>query len=306
MNDNLNLVEILKDCPSSTKLYSTVFGEVEFDHIENNSKYPIIIKTERCGIDRFSIDGKRFVDCGECVLFPSKGQRDWSKFNPKKKDFVPPCKFKDGDIVATKDGSQVFILKRDDSNGKGYCYTGYNFNYDEPFHAGVWCFSRFATEGEKRKFFDAIKLKGYKWNAETKTLEKLVKPKFKVRDKIIFVPMKYMVDFRAKGTISEITNDKYIFTDGSYMFISNQNNWKLDQDKFDPKTFKAFDKILVRDDCESVWQCDIFSHINYGLEMFCYKCMGCSYKYCIPYNDDTKHLVGKTENAPEYYRYWED
>ena len=26
----------------------------------------------------------------------------------------------------------------------------------------------------------------------------------------------------------------------------------------------------------------------------------------IPYNDDTKHLIGTTENAPFYYRYWED
>ena len=28
--------------------------------------------------------------------------------------------------------------------------------------------------------------------------------------------------------------------------------------------------------------------------------------YCIPYNDDTKHLVGTEEEAPEYYRYWEN
>ena len=80
MNENLNLVEILKDCPSGTKLYSTVFGEVEFDSIENNSTYPIIIKSKYYGVDRLSIDGKRFVDCGECTLFPSKEQRDWSKF----------------------------------------------------------------------------------------------------------------------------------------------------------------------------------------------------------------------------------
>ena len=31
-----------------------------------------------------------------------------------------------------------------------------------------------------------------------------------------------------------------------------------------------------------------------------------AYTYCIPYNDDTKHLVGTTEEAPEYYRYWKD
>lgn len=30
------------------------------------------------------------------------------------------------------------------------------------------------------------------------------------------------------------------------------------------------------------------------------------YDYCIPYNEDTKHLVGKSEDAPVFYRYWED
>ena len=45
MNENLNLVEILKDCPNGTKLYSSVFGEVELDHIDTScSNYPIIIR----------------------------------------------------------------------------------------------------------------------------------------------------------------------------------------------------------------------------------------------------------------------
>ena len=28
--------------------------------------------------------------------------------------------------------------------------------------------------------------------------------------------------------------------------------------------------------------------------------------YCIPFNDDTKHLLDTNEEAPEFYRYWED
>lgn len=304
MNENLNLVEILKDCPNGTKLYSTTLGEVEFDHIENFSTYRIIIRSKHYGTERLTANGKMYSHCGECILFPSKEQRDWSKFNPKKEDFVPPCKFKDGDIVATRDGSQVFILKRDNSDGKGYCYTGYNFDYDEPFLAGMCYFSRLATEEEKRKFFDAIKLNGYKWNTETKTLEKLVKPKFKVGDKIVNVPMKYMADSRAKGTVSEITNDKYIFTDGSCMLISNQDNWKLDQDKFDLKTLKPFDKVLARLNKQGIWYCELLSFVEGDTNLV--KCCGAYYQYCIPYNEDTKHLVGTTEEAPEYYRYWED
>ena len=53
------------------------------------------------------------------------------------------------------------------------------------------------------------------------------------------------------------------------------------------------------------WTCAIFSHIsdyNYG---FPCNCCDRVYRYCIPYNDETKHLVGTTDEAPEYYRYWE-
>ena len=133
---------------------------------------------------------------------------------------------------------------------------------------------------------------------------KLVEPKFKVGDKIVNVPMKYMGGSGAKGTISEITDDKYIFTDGSCMFISNQDNWKLDKDRFDPKTLKPFDKVLVRDSEKDKWDCELFSLMDENI-IHKFKCCGLfSYIYCIPYNDETKHLVGTTDEAPEYYRYW--
>ena len=59
----------------------------------------------------------------------------------------------------------------------------------------------------------------------------------------------------------------------------------------------------IRSDDE--WDCDIFSHIDQEYS-FPYVCIGQAWKCCIPYNDDTKHLVGTTEEAPEFYRYWED
>ena len=100
--------------------------------------------------------------------------------------------------------------------------------------------------------FKKIKEVGYKWNDETKTLEKRVKP------------------------------------------------------KFDPKTLKPFDKVLVRDSHNAVWSCKWFSHIMDLSKFYKYATTGCLYRYCIPYNEDTKHLVGTTEEAPEFYRYWED
>lgn len=191
MNENLNLVEILKDCPSGTKLYSTVFGYVEFVHVNISANHPIVIRLKDGTRKSFTVEGKLYITYdGECTLFPSKNQRDWSKFNPKKEGFITPCEFKDGDIVATNSGLQVFILQRPKSNKEGYFYIGYDFGLNDIFHAGECKFNRLSTEEEKQKLFDAIKKRGYKWNAETKTLEKFVEPKFNVGDWVVFIKSK--------------------------------------------------------------------------------------------------------------------
>ena len=76
------------------------------------------------------------------------------------------------------------------------------------------------------------------------------------------------------------------------------------KEKFDPKILKPFDKVIVRNGEE--WQCDFFSHMSGG-EIFNKRCIGFGDKtIVIPYNNETKHLVGTKEEAPEYYRYWED
>lgn len=80
---------------------------------------------------------------------------------------------------------------------------------------------------------------------------------------------------------------------------------KNDIERFDPSTLKPFDKVLVRDNRTDRWCCNFFSHINEYI-LYSYVCAGFGFKKCIPYNDDTKHLVGTTDEAPEYYRYWKD
>ena len=77
------------------------------------------------------------------------------------------------------------------------------------------------------------------------------------------------------------------------------------KDKFDPKTLKPFDRVLGRDCDNRIWKCNLFSHIT-EQDSFLYKCVGNAYIYCIPYNEETKHLVGTNNEAPEYYRYWEE
>lgn len=162
MNKNLNLVEILKDCPEGTKLYSTICGEVKFSHIENDEQ-PIVVETMTGYLIRLAQDG-RYFSCldGECTLYPSKDCRDWSKF---------------------------------------------------------------------------------------------IAPWYK-------------------------------------------------KEKFDPKTLKPFDKVLVRNFIISKWRCEHFSYFDNG-ELNPYMTTT-SYPFCIPYNDETKHLVGTTKEAPPYYKYWED
>ena len=83
----LNLCEILKHCPRGTRLYSTTFGYVNFKMLIPSSEYPIIVYCkDEINEKSFTVDGKFMKNYdAECTLFPSKDQRDWSKFNPQSK-----------------------------------------------------------------------------------------------------------------------------------------------------------------------------------------------------------------------------
>ena len=81
----------------------------------------------------------------------------------------------------------------------------------------------------------------------------------------------------------------------------------LKKERFNLKTLKPFDRVIARYTLNSKWRCTFFSHLIDD-ERCILKCITSDYAYpfCIPYNDETKHLVGTTEEAPDYYRYWED
>lgn len=418
MNENLNLAEILKDCPKGTKLYSTIFGEVEF--VDCDNLYQIVVAKESkyyCFTSEGAFIFKNIkYNLGECALFPSKDQRDWSKFNPKNEELVPPCEFKDGDILSYQcrylKNRSIYIYRYHKTLNTVY-YVALSGNTDPIFrinNKGKYALNgydhtvRFATEEEKQKLFDAIKEKGYKWNAETKTLEKLVEPKFKVGDwlcanelndyanniKIVnivdvfgkkrykisrdydsdldLVEFNFIEEHYHLWTIQDAKDGDVIFYDegwicifkcihgiwySSYCFITDDGEFhtgyeshavystihgnahpatkeqrdalmkamndagykwntetktleKLVESKFDPKTLQPFDKVLVRDDSLECWEAQLFSHIIKDENHFPYVCTNDSNRYCIPYNDDTKHLVGTTKEAPEFYRYWED
>ena len=162
MNENIDLTKILKDCPKGWKFYSDIYDEVTFWGF-SDLVYPIQLNTKNHGAKLLSEKGEEIIGNGKCILFPSKDQRDWSKFT------------------------------------------------------APW----------------------YK------------------------------------------------------------------KDKFDPKTLQPFDKVLVNDEPHTRWRCSFFSHIV-SHHSYPYVTIEQSYLFCIPYNDETKHLVGTRDEAPEYYRYWED
>jgi hypothetical protein len=137
-------------------------------------------------------------------------------------------KFKDGDIVATLKGGQIFIFKENAVNGNycfsGLCYFGYNIQENKLYKEGKRMFSRHATEEEKEKLFNAIKDNGYKWNKESKTLEKL--PKFKVGE--------YIVNDYCMGKVIALTNDAYLLdTEQGIPFSCEHNvrHWTIQDAK---------------------------------------------------------------------------
>ena len=149
---------------------------------------------------------------------------------------------------------------------------------------------------------------GYKWNVENKIMEKLVKPKFKVGDRIRHKEAN-KDDVYDEYEISKVYADSYGIVGYTFgICMKYQDQYELvpnKKPKFDPKTLKPFDKVLGRDTNNHIWKCNLFSHININ-KYFPYRVIGGSYIYCIPYNNDTKHLAGTKDEAPEYYRYWEN
>lgn len=292
----LNIAEILKDCPKGMELYSPLCGNCKLYDVND---YGIRIETpNKDTLISLYHDGRYCVN-GEIMLFP-KGKTTWEGFQ------IP---FKDGDVVVCEEGGiplQIFILKSYLNNNKGYCYTGYDLKSNKFFKAGNWYFDRLATEEEKQKLFDAIKDNGYKWNDKTKTLEKLVKLKFKIGDKI-----KSKVD-HVVYTIKDIKENIYIIEELKNKFscdmpFSEEKNCELVFNKFDIASLKAFEsRVLVRDKNTDEWRGQFFSHY-YNCFNRPYICIGVEglseYNQCIPY-EGNEHLLGTTDDCSEYYKTW--
>ena len=66
---------------------------------------------------------------------------------------------------------------------------------------------------------------------------------------------------------------------------------------------QPFDKVLVRDEKCQYWDADIFSYRDSEEDDYSFHCLGGKkYDQCIPYNDETKYLLGTSYDAPEKYK----
>ena len=175
----INLVNILKHCPEGTKLYSPIYGEVTLYSV--NNRHIDVIATDYSDETthiKFSRLGRLILGYSnaECVLFPSKDQRDWSKFK------IPTKK---GDVIMFN-GMYPCLVTGDYSKDLSMWCCG--LLEDDDFctnimHPSEWnaCFYTFATEEVKDKLFKAMDKAGYTWDGET--LKK--KPQFKPFEKVL-------------------------------------------------------------------------------------------------------------------------
>lgn len=296
MENKINLVEILKNCPKGMELDCTIFNSVTFGGIDSGSNYPIEIKIG----DKNTVT-EWLTEFGEwntnenskCVIFP-KGKTTW-------KGFIPSCKFKDGDIVVSREGDYIFMLKKanfypgDDVYKvyNGTCYFGLANAKFLLTKEAKWYFNRLATEEEKQKLFQAVKDNGYRWNNETKSLEKLLEPKFKMGNTVKNKDNHTIV-------IVRVTDEYYTYIDQKgergILYIRAQNDWELVSDNLIP--FES--KVLVRDTNQDLWKPAIYGFLH---NKWHYVVGGLGWEQCIPY-EGNEHLLGTSNDCSEFYKTW--
>lgn len=293
-----NVAELLKDCPSGMELDCAMYDNVYFDKVTSDM-IKCFIKNDVRNTIYFQHDGA-YLPCLEakCVIFP-KGKTTWE-------GFVPPCKFKEGDVLVSTAGNIVLCSHIDDSQVVHFhCRLSPlgKFKIKNDIGVGKSFHCTLASDTEKQKLFDKLKSAGYKYNPQANKLEKLTEPKFKVGDRI-----KSKIN-QVVYTITNVREDAYLVNENTGKFsyhipISGEKNYELISDKFDIATLKPFEsRVLVRDTDSEKWSPTFWGFYDNAMN-YPYECCGNSFAQCIPY-EGNEHLRGTTHDCEEYYKTWE-
>ena len=327
METKLNIANILKDKPSGTKLYADAFGELSLERVKVNKVISIFVKTKRSISYSFYSNGS-YTKEGEPILVPSKEMRDWNKFAWKK-----------GDVLVSNDyGTEVIFDKwyddtytnfygkhRLDSENKN------NIKYNDAFLCTT---ARYSLEDKDaaQTYINTIEERlGGKLNLETLKIEK--QQEFKDGDIITITTQigniltfifraedveKYYYHAFLYGKIVIANDDSFCKKD---FYIARQSTEEEQKQLFDalakegkywdvekkevvdlkPKIeLKPFDKVLVRDGKNEIWEPAFFFRNRPELNVYKYQTVGGKLRvYCIPFNEETEKLIGTTKEWKE-------
>lgn len=330
MEEKINIAEILKDKPQGTKLYSILSdGECFLNEASEDSIYIDIDNRKRFWC--FTVYGSTHSFPNGCVLlFPSREMRDWEKFSWKKGDVLVNKdesvhiifeKFEDdayknfhGQYYLWEEGGSMVSFEEDEN----YMQTS-DFNKankedaQEYIHkiekelGGNLNMETLEIEKTQSEFKDGdiVFMKGIKSEIFANCIF-ILKGEYKDGDERAFYYAFYNAD--DKFTTAEYGNTRVHYslrpaTDSEKQQLfealaKKGKQWDAKKKAIVdlPKKceFKAFDKVLVRDSNDYKWKAGFFSHYSEGLN-YPFICVGGGYGQCIPYNEDTKHLLGTTD-----------
>lgn len=316
MEEKINIAEILKDKPVGLKFYSNTFGYISFNGVHKDKVY---FFSEDTNAHSVKPNGKMY-DGGECIIFPSKEMRDWEKFSWKK-----------GDVLVSEDNVHIIFEKFEDDTytrfkGKHYLWKECNVeDYNKEETKMLTSVFEKTTDDAAQTYISTIeeRLDG-KLNRETLEIEN-AHPEFKDGDIVCISGMGYLtygivksIDYSSKKLEYYVLNDMSTLKFGDWLSFEDKQiqpitetqqiilfdalakkNKAWDSDKkvivdLKPKVeFKPFDKVLVRDNEDDIWEVSLF---GYKDELY-YRCdNGIPWIQCIPY-DGNEHLLGTTNNV---------
>lgn len=308
MEEKINIAAILKDKPNGLRLYSPIFGECSFSLVREETDDICVEKYN--GENEFFDSKGLYYNTGEVMLFPSKEMRDWSKFSWKRGDVLANgegdyCVFKEFAHSSYQTVKAVFVKRNKESIHSDSCLLDTK-DWHKASHS---CTATYINTIEKE-------LSG-KLNMETLEIEK-AHHEFKDGDIVVYGKSVAICRRIYKHTLSFYVSLNemvgLLFADEvesseEYRFATDEDKQQLfdalekegkawDAEKkmivnLKPKVeLKPFDKVLSRRCSEDYWVLNFYSHKT----DYYHICIdGSSNLYCIPYNEETAHLLGTTD-----------